>query len=106
MRLDAQHWLGREIEVRIDRPLGSAHPRYPDIIYSLNYGEVPGTHAADGHPVDVYVLGPEAPIQQCTGRVIAIVHRLDDIEYKLVVATSLEGAWPAETISHAVSFQE
>lgn len=39
----------------IDRPRGSAHPRYPDLIYPLDYGYLGGTRAADGGGIDVWV---------------------------------------------------
>jgi inorganic pyrophosphatase len=39
----------------IDRPKGSAHPRYPDHIYPLDYGYLEGTTAGDGDGIDVWV---------------------------------------------------
>jgi len=39
--------LVAEAEVVIDRPAGSAHPRYPNFIYPLDYGYVRGTTAVD-----------------------------------------------------------
>lgn len=39
----------------IDRPKGSAHPRYPDVIYPVDYGYLEGTTAADGGGIDVWV---------------------------------------------------
>lgn len=48
--------LVAEAEVVIDRPAGSAHPRYPNFIYPLDYGYVRGTTAVDaGAGVDVWV---------------------------------------------------
>jgi inorganic pyrophosphatase len=41
--------------VVIDRPRGSAHPRYTKRIYPLNYGFIPDTIGGDGHPVDVFM---------------------------------------------------
>lgn len=40
--------------VVIDRPLGSAHPRYPDAIYPLDYGYLDGTVSADGDGIDLF----------------------------------------------------
>ncbi len=74
------------ITVVVDRPLGSAHPKHPDIIYSVNYGYLPGVFAADGEEQDAYILGVETPVKEFTGRIIAVIHRLDDVEDKLVVA--------------------
>lgn len=102
--LRATDWIGRTVDIVVDRPLGSAHPQYPDIVYTVNYGYVPGTVAPDGEPVDTYVLGAESPLERCRARVIAIVRRRDDVEDKLVVA--LSGEWNAESISGAIAFQE
>ena len=38
----------------IDRPRGSSHPRYPDLVYPLDYGYLEGTSAVDGDGVDVW----------------------------------------------------
>ncbi len=42
-------------EVIIDRPKGSAHPRYPDFIYKLDYGYLKNTSSMDGSGIDVWV---------------------------------------------------
>lgn len=99
-----EDWFDRQVEVVIDRPLGSRHPRDPELVYELNYGFVPGTMAPDGEPVDVYVLGANEPLERCSGRVIAIVRRRDDVEDKLVVA--LSGDWDRNSIAAATAFQE
>jgi len=41
--------------ITIERPSGSAHPIYPDIIYPIDYGFVNGTLANDGEEVDIFV---------------------------------------------------
>ena len=79
-------WLGKQHDVQIDRPLHSTHPRHPDIKYELNYGFVPDTCAGDGHEVDVYVMGVDRPIDRFTGHCIAIIHRKNDTEDKLIIA--------------------
>ncbi len=38
----------------IDRPAGSAHPRYENMIYPLDYGYISGTTASDGNCIDVW----------------------------------------------------
>lgn len=93
------------ITARIDRPLGSAHPKHPDLIYRVNYGEVPGVLAPDGDWQDVYVLGVDKPLTTFTGRRIAIIHRRDDVETKWVLAPD-DMSFPAEEIMSAVRFQE
>jgi inorganic pyrophosphatase len=102
--LQLNDWAGRDVDVVIDRPLGSAHPGYPELIYEVNYGFIPGTLAPDGEPIDVYVLGAAGPLESCTTRVIAVVRRRDDIEDKLVAA--LSGTWDEAAIAAATAFQE
>ncbi|GHU84627.1 hypothetical protein FACS1894198_0650 [Clostridia bacterium] len=46
--------LVAESELVIDRPKGSAHPRYPDFAYPLDYGYLKGTSSADGGGIDVW----------------------------------------------------
>ncbi|MXY35272.1 MAG: inorganic pyrophosphatase [Dehalococcoidia bacterium] len=99
-------WLGRRVSVEIDRPLGSIHPREDDVVYPVNYGFVPGTLAPDGHPIDVYVLDADEPLNRCEATVIAIVRRRDDVEDKLVAVLHETGAWDEPGILAAVDFQE
>ena len=89
----------------IDRPMGTYHPRHPDLYYPVNYGEIPGVIAADGDPQDVYVLGVEEPLMTFTGELIAVIRRRDDVEDKWVLAP--QGVrFTAEEILAAVHFQE
>ncbi len=97
--------LGDRVAIKIDRPLGTAHPRHPDIVYSVNYGYVPGVIAPDGAEQDAYVLGVDVPLETFTGRLIAVIHRLDDVEEKWVLAP--EGmCFTKEEIKSAVWFVE
>jgi inorganic pyrophosphatase len=99
-------WLGRTVDVTVDRPLGSAHPEHPELVYPVNYGFVAGTVAGDGEPVDAYVLGVDGPVGTATGTVVALVERRNDVEDKLVVAVPGSGPWSRESITEAVHFQE
>lgn len=98
-------WLGQRVAVVIDRPLGSAHPRHPDLIYPVNCGYIPGTQAGDEEPLDAYVLGVSVPVSSFLGEVIAIVVRHDDAEDKLVVVSAGARLTPDE-IREAIAFQE
>ena len=80
--------LGRIVKVIIDRPIGSYHPEYHDLYYQVNYGYIPEMMALDGEEQDAYVLGVDRPLTEFTGKVIAIVHRLNDCEDKLIVVPS------------------
>ena len=52
-REDYKNVLGKPVHCVTDRPLGSAHPRYPEMIYPVNYGYVPGVMAGDNAEQDV-----------------------------------------------------
>lgn len=97
--------IGQIIKVTIDRPLGSFHPNHPDIYYPVNYGYVEGIIAPDGEEQDVYVLGVDEPLKEFTGRVIAVIHRFDDVEEKWVVAPD-NMTFTREEIMELVIFQE
>lgn len=97
--------IGKIVKVIVDRPLGSYHPVHKNLFYPVNYGYVKDIIAADGEGQDAYILGVDAPINEFTGKVIAVIHRLDDIEDKWVVAP--EGmSFTAEQIMDLVNFQE
>ena len=97
--------IGKTVTVTIDRPLGSRHPKYADMIYPVNYGFVEGIIAPDGEEQDAYVLGIDYPIEKFTGKVIAIVHRTNDVEDKWVVAYE-NMTFSKEEIEKKVAFQE
>lgn len=97
--------VGNIVKVNIDRPIGSRHPKHKDIIYPINYGYIEGIIAPDGEEQDVYVLGVHTAVNEFTGKVIAIIHRNDDIEEKWVVAP--DGIdFTDEEIEKQVHFQE
>jgi inorganic pyrophosphatase len=96
-------YLGKTVIVVMDRILGSKHPSHPDIIYAVNYGYIPHTTSGDGMEIDFYVLGPTEPLKEFTGTVIAIIHRLDDVEDKLVVSDS---TFTEKEIIELTKFQE
>ena len=97
--------IGKTVTVTVDRPLGTRHPKHPDILYTVNYGFVPGVMAPDGEEQDAYILGVEQPLSSFTGTVIAIIHRINDVEDKWVVAP--EGmTFSKETIAKLTAFQE
>lgn len=97
--------IGDIVNVIVDRPLGSYHPKHKDIYYSVNYGYVPGIIAPDGEEQDAYILGVDEPLKEFEGKVIAIIHRLDDVEDKWVVAPEAV-SFTKEEIMAQVAFQE
>ena len=97
--------IGDIVTVTVDRPLGSYHPEYKDMYYPINYGYIEGIMAPDGEEQDAYILGVDKPVEKFTGKIIAIVHRKDDVEEKWVVAPD-HLTFTGEEIMEKVSFQE
>ena len=97
--------LGDVLSIKMDRPIGTVHPKHPDLIYPINYGYVPGLMAPDGEEQDAYVLGVSEPLEEFTGKLIAVIHRFDDVEEKWVLAP--EGMdFTKEQIGEMTHFQE
>ena len=89
--VDAAFWaladrLLAASRIVIDRPRGTPHPRYPALIYPLDYGYLEQTQAMDGGGIDVW-LGTTN-----SGRIEALVCTLDllkrDAEVKLLIGCS------------------
>ena len=78
-------FLDKTLEVTIDRPLGSKHPKH-GFIYPINYGYVPNTISGDGEELDCYLLGVFEPVDEYTGKCIAVIHRINDDDDKLVIS--------------------
>lgn len=97
--------LGKIVKVIVDRPMGSDHPEHKDIHYPINYGYIEGVMAPDGEEQDVYILGVDRPVAEFTGKIIAVIHRFDDVEEKWVAAP--EGQhFSVDEIKAQVAFQE
>ena len=84
---NSKDFLNKIVTAKIDRPLGSKHSeKYPKHIYPLNYGYIPNTISGDGKELDCYILGVYEPITNFTGECIAIIHRINDNDDKLILA--------------------
>ena len=100
--METKQYIGTTIT--IDRPLGSKHPTW-GFAYPVNYGYVPDTKSGDGEELDAYALGVATPLKEFTGWCIAIIHRLDDDDDKLVLAQ--DGTdFTDDEIRAATDFQE
>lgn len=101
-------YLGKIVNVEIDRPIGTPHPKHPEIIYPINYGYIPNVYGGDGEELDVYVLGINERIEEggsVTAKIIGIVYRKNDVEDKLVAAP--EGInFSVQEMQEKISFQE
>ena len=101
---DSKYFLGKTVTVKMDRPLGSKHPKW-SFIYPVNYGFIPDTQSADGEELDAYILGVFEPVDSFTGKCIAIIHRTNDNDDKLVIVPD-DKEYSDEQIRALTEFQE
>jgi inorganic pyrophosphatase len=100
----ARQYLGREVEVVMDRPLGSKHPKH-GFTYETNYGYLPKTKAPDGEELDAYYLGVNEPLERAKGVCVAIAHRRNNDDDKLIVLPRGMNMTDADIMA-AIRFQE
>ena len=83
-------------KIKIDRELGSKHPKH---------GFIPNTISADDEELDCYLLGVFEPVTEYIGKCIAIVHRTNDNDDKLIIVP--EGKeYSDDAINALVEFQK
>lgn len=103
-KVNIREYLGKVVNVVMDRPLGSKHPKH-GFIYPVNYGYIPNTISGDGEELDAYVLGEHKPLESFEGQVVAIIHRTDDNDDKLIVMEKGRN-YSDEQIRALTEFQE
>jgi inorganic pyrophosphatase len=74
--------------ITIDRPKGSAHPRWTDLIYPFDYGYLENTSASDGDGIDVW-FGSNSN-KTLTGILCTFDRLKRDAEIKLLIGCTLE----------------
>jgi len=91
-RYDEEFWnavdeLVNNSEIVIDRPKGTAHPKYPNLIYEVDYGYLKNTASMDGAGIDVWVGTAEKKVD-------AIICTVDlmkkDSEIKILIGCTEE----------------
>lgn len=102
--MENKEYLGKIVKIKIDRKLGSKHPKY-DYIYPVNYGYVPNTISADKEELDCYLLGVFEEVEEFVGKCIAIIHRLDDNDDKLIIVP-IDKVYNDSEINALIEFQE
>ena len=102
--MNPEEHLGELIKIKIDRPLGSKHPEH-GFIYPINYGFVPGIIGGDGEGLDAYLLGVFEPVEKIDGKCIAVIHRTDDDDDKLIITPDGK-QYSDNAIEALVEFQE
>lgn len=79
--------LVQSSEIVIDRPKGSAHPKFPDFIYPIDYGYLKDTSSMDGEGIDIWVGSGERKIDA----LVCIVDLMKkDSEIKILLGCSEE----------------
>ena len=74
-------------EIVIDRPRGSAHPRFPNFIYKVDYGYLKNTSSMDGAGIDVWIGSGDKKIDA----IMCIVDLMKrDSEIKILVGCTEE----------------
>lgn len=103
-KIDSKNFIGKEVNIVIDRALGTKHPKH-DFIYTVNYGYVPNVISGDGEELDAYLLGVFDPVENYKGKCIAVIHRINDDDDKIIVVP--EGVnYTDEQIKALTEFQE
>ncbi len=74
--------------VVIDRPKGSRHPHYPEIVYPLDYGYIEHTTGGDGREIDVWRGTTGGELVGLVGIVCTVDIVKGDAEYKLLIGCS------------------
>jgi inorganic pyrophosphatase len=83
-------------ELIVDRPKGSPHPRYPALLYPLDYGYLDGTRSADGEGIDVWV--GSLPDRTVTGIICTVDLLTHETEIKLLLGcTAMESTQALDT---------
>ncbi len=98
------NYIGKPVSVTVDRPLGSKHPKH-DYYYPVNYGFIANTISGDGEELDAYILGIYQPLEYFNGECIAIIHRTNDNDDKLIVVPAGQ-KYTDEQIRALTEFQE
>lgn len=102
--MNAREYIGKTVKIKIDRPMGSKHPKH-GFFYPVNYGFVPGTVAPDGEELDAYLLGVFDPVEEYTGKCIAVAERKNDDDPKLIIVPE-DKNYSDDAIMALIEFQE
>lgn len=84
-RLDS---LIKSSEIIIDRPKGTRHPRYPKVVFPVDYGYLRDTVAADGNEIDVW--SGTATHRKLTAIAVTVDTLKKDSEIKLIIGCTDE----------------
>ncbi|GFI56317.1 hypothetical protein IMSAG013_01376 [Clostridiales bacterium] len=93
MKITSNFWTALDelvysSEIIIDRPKGSAHPKYPDFIYKVDYGYLKNTSSMDGDGIDVWVGTANEKFVDAIVVVVDLIKR--DSEIKILLSCTAE----------------
>lgn len=80
--------LVNQSDIMIDRPKGTAHPRYPGFIYKVDYGFLTNTTSMDGGGIDVWVGTDEKRNIDAIMCIVDLMKR--DSEIKILIGCTEE----------------
>ncbi len=80
--------LAANNKIILDRPKGAVHPRYPDLVYPLDYGYLENTTAGDGDGIDVWMGSKDD--KTLTGILCTFDTLKRDAEIKLLIGCTAE----------------
>ena len=92
-QIDASWWIAVQAlvgatRIVIDRPAGTAHPRFPDTVYPLDYGYLADTNGGDGSGIDVWLGSSKS--HELRGAVCCVDRSKGEIETKLLLGCTEE----------------
>ncbi len=103
--IDYNRLLGKNVNVVVDRKLGTRMTRYKNTTYTVNYGYIEDIFTSDNTLKGTYILGVGEDVEQFLGTIIALIIRKDQSDIKLVVAPKKQQFYEPQ-IRELVKFQE
>lgn len=104
-KIDSKNFIGKEVNIVIDRALGTKHPKH-GFVYTVNYGYVPNVISGDGEELDAYLLGVFDPVENYKGKCIAVIHRTNDDDDDKIIVVSEGVNYTDDQIKALTEFQE
>ena len=80
--------LTKTHSIIIDRPKDQPHPRYPEMIYPLDYGYIKNTSASDGGGIDAWIGSLET--KTLTGILCTFDTLKKDAEIKILLGCNTQ----------------
>jgi inorganic pyrophosphatase len=99
-------YIGTRVRFVIDRPRGTSHPEFPELIYEIDYGFIPHTQSGDGEQLDAYILEPLGARRDDQGVCVGAILRKDSDDKLVIVAGVATWKVPPGLVWQLTAFQE